>query len=101
MSTRPDRFKLRGFSSILSIKSHNAMKRIRKHSPLSIVLFSISSILIALLLYSGNLLIGGGAVLFFVLGLFARKPESYEAYRDRYEQRYGMSDNEDTEDESR
>ena len=71
------------------------MKRIKKNSRLSIVLFSISSLLLALLLFSGSLIVGAGVVLFFTLGLVARKPESYESYRDRYEQKYGMAPEEE------
>ena len=76
------------------------MKRIKKSSRLSIVLFSISSLLLALLLFSGSLIVGAGVVLFFTLGLVARKPESYESYRDRYEQKYGMApENEPSDDQ--
>ena len=75
------------------------MKRIKKNSRLSIVLFSISSLLLALLFFSGSLIVGAGVVLFISLGLISRKPESYESYRDRYEQKYGMAPEEEPTDD--
>lgn len=84
---------------ILRRGENGRMKRIKKSSPLSIVLFSVSSCLLALLFYSGNLFVGAGVVLFFGLGMMSRKPESYESYRDRYEQKYGMANGEEPPDE--
>ncbi|MBT3275116.1 MAG: hypothetical protein HN368_18320 [Spirochaetales bacterium] len=66
------------------------MKRIKKHSALSITLLSIGSVLLAMLFVTGSLAFLVGTPLFVIAGLLARKSESWDSYRTRYEERYGM-----------
>ena len=68
------------------------MKRIKKNTRMSIVLLSIGAFLVPLFFITGSLIVGIGTVGFIVLGFLARKPESYDAYSNRYERKYGTGD---------
>ena len=74
------------------------MRRIKKNTPASFILLSIGSIFLPLMLFTGNLFFGIGLVVCVVLGIVSRKPESWDAYRNRYEQQYGMDESETEED---
>ena len=73
------------------------MKRIRKGTILSAILTGFSLMLLVLAFYAGSLFFGGAAVVLFVLGQLARKRETYDDYRARYEEKYGMAEPEEDE----
>lgn len=62
-------------------------------------MLALGSLALPLFFTTGNILIGIGAVVFIVIGVFSRKPESYDSYRNRYEQRYGIDENSEEESE--
>ena len=64
---------------------------------LSAVLAGLSVLLLFLAFFAGNYLFGGGAVLLFALSRFARKTESYDGYRARYDEKYGISEQDEDE----
>jgi hypothetical protein len=68
------------------------MKRIKKNTPLSMVLMSLGAFSLPLMFVTGNLLLGILSVVLIIGGFMARKTESYDEYRNRYEAKYGMSD---------
>lgn len=72
------------------------VKRIRKPTILSMVLMSVGIFLMFLMFYTGNLVIGGAGLILFVLGLRSRKRESFDEYRDRYNERYGIDSDEES-----
>ena len=70
------------------------MRRLRKSTILSVILASLAISFVLLFIVTGNII---PLVLAFVLLIasgYARKRETYEEYRDRYEQRYGMESRE-------
>jgi len=71
------------------------MKRIKKTRPINIILVSLGAILLPLMFATGNLLIGIAALILIVVGFATRKPESYDEYRNRYEQKYGIDEAEE------
>jgi hypothetical protein len=71
------------------------MKRIKKNTPLSIVLLSLGAVSLPAMFVTGNLLLGIGAVLLISISFAARKTESYDDYRNRYDQKFGTDDEPD------
>jgi hypothetical protein len=71
------------------------MKRLRKTTALSAFLSGLSVLAIVLAFYAGNLLFGIAGVVLLAIALAARKRESYNEYRDRYDEKYGMKDPEE------
>ena len=68
------------------------MKRLRRSTIPSTILLSVSIFFGFLVVYTGNILLTIGVLLFFILSRVARKTESFDDYRDRYEEKYGMTD---------
>jgi hypothetical protein len=71
------------------------MKRIKKNTPLSIVLLGLGAFSLPAMFVTGNLLLGIGAVLLISISFAARKTESYDDYRNRYDQKFGTDDESD------
>ncbi len=72
------------------------MKRLSKNSILSVILASLAISFFLIFIASGSFIPLIIAAILLVSSGFARKRESYEDYRDRYEQKFGMSEDEDT-----
>jgi len=68
------------------------MRRLKRATILSAVLAGLAITMFVFFVLSGGIIPLIGVLLFLVLSGFARKKESYEEYRDRYEQRFGMSE---------
>jgi len=68
------------------------MKRLKKPTVLSMVLMSVGIFMVLLLFYTGSILIGGAGLVLFVIGLRTRKRETFEEYKDRYNEKYGIED---------
>jgi hypothetical protein len=67
------------------------MRRLRKSTALSIILAGIAMLAFFLFVISGSFIPLILALILLIISGYARKKESYEAYRDRYEERFGMT----------
>jgi hypothetical protein len=66
------------------------MRRLRKNTATSMVLGGLSIVCFVLFGMSGALVIAVLAVVLLVASGFARKRESYDDYRKRYEEEFGL-----------
>ena len=71
------------------------MKRFRRATFGSVFFSTAAVLLFVLLLVSGNILFAVAAGVCIFLSPMLRKRESFESYRDRYEDAYGLSDKDD------
>ena len=68
------------------------MKRIKRPTALSLISLGLGLVAAVLFVMSGSLLPLIMAVICFIVSAVGRKRESYDDYRNRYEERFGMSD---------
>ncbi len=71
------------------------MRRLKRVTLLSAVFAGLAVLMFVFFVSTGGIIPLGGAFLFLVLSGFARKRESYEEYRDRYEKQFGVKDEEE------
>lgn len=73
------------------------MKRLKKYSPLSLILTGLSVTLVTLTILTAAWPFGILAILLFIFGRMAMKKETYDEYRDRYEAQFGMQETDEDE----
>ena len=66
------------------------MRRLKRTTVLSAILAGLAITMFIFFVLSGGIIPLVGVLLFLILSGIARKKESYEEYRDRYEERFGM-----------
>lgn len=68
------------------------MKRRKRPTVLSIVLGVLGAVALFFTFASGSIVFAVAAILFVVASLRSRSTETFGEYRDRYEEKYGLSD---------
>jgi hypothetical protein len=77
------------------------VKRLKKYSPLSLILTGLSFTLVTLTILTAAWPFGILAILLFIFGRMAMKKETYDEYRDRYETQFGMQETDEDDEEKK
>lgn len=72
-----------------------AMKRRKRPTVLSLILGALGAVALFFTFASGSIVFAVATILFVVASLRSRSTESFGEYRDRYEEKYGLSDQSD------